>query len=477
MRPPRHHGKLTIRNRIRMGYVSVLFGLSAFSVALVNMILKRLDFKPLPLTATIVNYLSAVKLYSQDSRAGGGPMDGPDEPPRAAIRRRMIRVMVDVARAGYSRWYILAHSLGTIVAWNGLMEIQQALPNYLDRECWKELEGNPLRGTIDKDIDVDAMLPSRPLWVAPNEIIKRDVLFEKFKGILTYGSPLERFCALWSAMIPINKVEDPFRSGTEWVNVYDPTDPVGTWLSDFDPAETQAAPGHTTLSPHNYPCRASPLLLYSHICYLKAPKRETDDNENFLVNRVAHWLVEDGSLAEKLTIADRNDKSFWMPRKNTERATHRKVFLRVVSRFVQAALAGLLLTWITLLSLEYLILPALKAATAMAISLVKKIIVALSLTAIIPWISKPLRIVQQEISAALQKLSEASSFLADHLHLWNWITRFAVEAVLLWMIMIFVVIGACLIYHRRATADHNRLRNRLISDAEPAHRPQGVMPS
>lgn len=471
MRPPGHHGKLTIRNRIRMGYVSVLFGLSAFSVALINMILKRLDFEPLPLTATIVNYLSAVKLYSQDSRAGGGPMDGPDEPPRAAIRRRMIRVMVDVARAEYSRWYILAHSLGTIVAWNGLMEIQQALPNYLDRECWKELEGNPLRGTTDIDIDVDAMMPSRPLWVAPNEIIKRDVLFEKFKGILTYGSPLERFCALWSAMIPINKVEDPFRSGTEWVNVYDPTDPVGTWLFDFDPAEKPAARnGHTTLLPHNFPCRASPLLLYSHICYLKAPKRETDDSKNFLVNRVARWLVEDGSLVEKLTIADQNDRSFWMPREDTERATHRKVILRVASRFVQAALAGLLLTWITLLSLKYLILPALKAAAAMAIPLIKKILVALSLAAIIPCISKPLRIVQQGISAALQKLSEASSFLADHLHLWNWITRFAVEAVLLWAIMILVVIGACLIYHRRATADQNRLRRRLISDDKPAHR-------
>jgi hypothetical protein len=188
-------------------------------------------------------------------------------------------------------------------------------------------------------------------------------------------------------------------------------------------------------------------------------------------------LVEDGSLAEKLTRADRNDRSFWMPRENTERATHRKVLLRVVSRFVQAAVAGLLLTWITLLSLKYLILPALKAATAMASSLIKKILVALSLTAIIPWISKPLRIVHQGISAALQKLSEASSLLADHLHLWNWIARFAVEAVLLWAIMILVVIGACLIYHRRATTEHNRLRRRLVSDDEPAHRRHRVTPS
>lgn len=195
--PQRNHRKISCWNRMRMGYVSILFLFSTFSVALINIILKRLDFKPFPLTVTIVNYLSGVKIYSQDTRQGGSPMDGPDEPPRAAIRRRMIRTMVEVATAGYDRWYILAHSLGTIVAWNGLMEIQEALPNYLDRACWNSSETKPLRGLSPIAFDTNAMMPNRPLWLDNREVIEREALFEKFRGVLTYGSPLERFGALW----------------------------------------------------------------------------------------------------------------------------------------------------------------------------------------------------------------------------------------------------------------------------------------
>ena len=75
-RPPHNADKLTWWHRIRLGYVSVMFAFSAFSIGFANMILKRLDFGPLLSTGVIVNYLSGVKLYSQDKRAGGSPMDG-----------------------------------------------------------------------------------------------------------------------------------------------------------------------------------------------------------------------------------------------------------------------------------------------------------------------------------------------------------------------------------------------------------------
>ena len=222
-RLPHNAGKLTWWHRLRMGYISILFGISTLSVAFVNLILERLSFSPLPFSETLVNYLAAVKLYSQDRRAGGSPMDGPDEPPRVAIRRRMIRTMIDLAAAGYDRWYILAHSLGSVVAWNGLMEIDRALPNYLSEDQWNDLRVRPLRGLSPTQFSITAMLPCRPLWLGAYETIDRDVLFKKFCGLLTYGSPLERFSALWSTMVPINLHEDPFPRGTEWVNVYDPT--------------------------------------------------------------------------------------------------------------------------------------------------------------------------------------------------------------------------------------------------------------
>jgi hypothetical protein len=360
MRLPANAGKLTWWNRIRMAYVSTLFGFSACSIALINLILKRLIFRPILSTDIIINYLSAVKLYSQDKRAGGSTMDGPDEPPRAAIRRRMIRAMIGVAMQGYDRWYILAHSQGTVVAWNGLMETEKALPNYLDQQCWNSLRGNPLRASTAA-FPVGAMMPNRPLWLGDTEIIDRDALFANFRGLLTYGSPLERFSALWSAMVSINKKEDPFRDGTEWVNVYDPTDPVATKLVDFNPSPPAVQRhGHTTLKPHNFPCRSSPILLLSHICYLTASRlsalRTINDSSNLLVNQVADWLVLGGNLAQTIAAAPKDIKSFWMP--------PAAIPWRAAWRTVQWGIVGILLTVPTLLSVNFIILPLLHGGLA-----------------------------------------------------------------------------------------------------------------
>jgi hypothetical protein len=351
-RAPMRAGELTWWHRIRMAYISILFGFSAFSIALVNLILKRLSFSPLLSTGVIVNYLSGVKLYSQDKRAGGSTMDGPDEPPRAAIRRRMIRTMVDVATAKYDRWYILAHSLGSVVAWNGLMEIERALPNYLDRERWHANRYAPLRGRTIDPFPINAMMPNRPIWLGAHEIIKRDALFANFRGLLTYGSPLERFGVLWSSMVPINTDEEPFPDSVEWVNVYDPTDPVGTWIANFDPE----ARGFKTLKPTNFPCRASPIVLFSHICYFNK-SRSIIHSEHSLVNQVAHWLVEGESLATRINHAETGAGHFWMPRTANGTRPGWSVHARAVLRYIQSALVGGVLTLLTLYSWHHMILP------------------------------------------------------------------------------------------------------------------------
>jgi hypothetical protein len=264
--------------------------------------------------------------------------------------------MVDVATAGYHRWYILAHSLGTVVAWNGLMETAEALPNYLDQEKWNDPQIKPLQAASAKPFNVNAMMPSRPVWLDRREIINRDALFAAFGGILTYGSPLERFCALWSNMVPINKHEDPFPSGAEWINVYDPTDPVGTWISDFDPTGNPR-PGHTMLKPHNFPCRSSPMLLFSHICYFNASRlgslRLVSDSNHLLVNQVAHWLVEGGSLATRIDAAPKGFGTFWMPLAAKGAKPDWPVRARAFWRVAQWLIVGILLTGLTLLSLEY----------------------------------------------------------------------------------------------------------------------------
>jgi hypothetical protein len=347
-RPPDNAGRLTWWHRIRMGYVAVLFGFSAFSIALINTILKRLKFSPVIATSTIVNYMSAVKLYSQDTRVGGSPMDGPDEPPRAAIRRRMIRTIVDVATADYQRWYILAHSLGSVVAWNGLMETEKALPNYLDEARWNALKDTGLQGTA-QPFHVNAMMPNRPVWLGADETIQRENLFARFRGLLTYGAPLERFGALWSRMVPINSAEQVFSHDAEWVNVFDPTDPVGTWISNFNP-RVGAGQTHGVLKPQNFPCRASGIVLLSHIRYL---------NKTRLVHQLAQWLAEGGSLTNAIAAERRGHRTFWMPLPQDSKPTWGMMF-RTVSRYLQWIIIGLLLSALTLLSIHYLIIPTVK---------------------------------------------------------------------------------------------------------------------
>jgi hypothetical protein len=434
-RLPDHAAALPLHNRFRIAFVSMLFGLSALSIAWINMILKRLDFSPLLSSNILVNYLSGVKIYSQDKRAGGSPMDGPDEPPRAAIRRRMVRVMIDVATRGYDRWYVLAHSLGTIVAWNGLMETQEGLPNYLDQKCWNSLAGNALRGTRDQDINIDAMLPNRPVWLGRRDIINRDALFAKFRGVLTYGSPLERFCALWSAMVPINTKEDPFREGTEWVNVYDPTDPVGTWIYDYNPQPTPARSGHTKLKPHNFPCRASPFLLYSHLCYLRAPKPGAAHGTTYLINQVARWLVTGESLAAGITPAARQPNPFWLPSTDDKNKTRQLIIWRVRWRWVQDFIVAVLLILLTVFSLNWVIYPAVKG--------------------VLTWIGL------SSLAAAMSDL--VTHVFSGHSTLYN----FSIEVVALLAVTLITVAIASLIQYHQSTRDHEELREKYQRRSQP----------
>jgi hypothetical protein len=98
------------------------------------------------LLRVLANYVSTVKLYTQRRRFGAGFLwhreeflDSIGEPPRVSIRRRIIRAIADVAANKYDRWYILAHSQGSVIAFNGLMETAYGWPGYLDERRWKRL--------------------------------------------------------------------------------------------------------------------------------------------------------------------------------------------------------------------------------------------------------------------------------------------------------------------------------------------------
>jgi hypothetical protein len=277
--------------RVRLYGVATVFLLVLLSLSLANFILSRFLAGRIPGPDILVSYIGDVKLYQQRGRAAAGPIADMNQPPRVAIRRRMIRTMVDAALADYDRWYILAHSLGTILAWNGVMESAHCLPNYLDRARWERCIGAGL-GQVHPDGapgPVGEMRPPRPNWLNNADVINRAKLFQRLEGLLTYGSPLDKFAFLWPSIVALNKDEAVFQPSFEWINVYDNTDPVAASLEAFAPKE-KSARGKAVAKPQNFAFRAYPLLLLSHIRYLAFKKHRSGR----LVNRVGDWLLHGG---------------------------------------------------------------------------------------------------------------------------------------------------------------------------------------
>jgi len=276
--------------RVRLFGVSFVAVLGAMSVGLFTFLAKRLvNLEPPDFVKVFVNYVAGVKLYNQRKRFGRGIfakqmdfLDSMNEPPRVSVRRRMIRTIAQAARANYDRWYVVAHSLGTVVAYNGLMESAYAWPGYFDEAGWGELVAAGMAGPARPGWQCPdgSTLPARPVWCRSNHIAYRSMIFGKLHGVLMMGSPLEKFATLWPGRVPIT-AEPAFRSGTAWLSIYDPLDPVSGILRAFDESDPVLSP-----TPETIGYAADWRLLISHIRYLTwRPGGST------LADGLAEWLV------------------------------------------------------------------------------------------------------------------------------------------------------------------------------------------
>lgn len=234
--------------------------------------------------AILTSYVGDVRIYTQAPGKGGGNLTDLGQPWRATIRRRMVGEMVAMAERRFNRWYVMAHSLGSVLAFNGLQETEWNLPNYLDAAQAARLRGSgapdglivtdaPPAGSLVPDFDV--MMPRRPVWLGNADRISRRVLFAEFAGLITYGSPLDKFAALWPRIVPVNKERDVFGPEVDWVNLSDVTDPVGSTVDAFSQGWGEATPPME--SPINIRVRASLLYLLAHIRYFGAPRGRTGD--------------------------------------------------------------------------------------------------------------------------------------------------------------------------------------------------------
>lgn len=275
--------------RTRLFVVAAIFLLILLTISVLNLLLRRVLGVHIPGPEILVRYIGDVKLFQQDHRIGKGPLVDIGQPPRVTLRRRMIRALAHMALAKYERWYVLAHSQGTVLSFNGLMETQHALPNYLDEALWRRCQEAGIGSTVKTpaealtEEEAKNMMPRRPAWLEPVDVIDRERLFERLDGYLTYGSPLEKFATLFPAIVPLNKDEAVFNDKFKWFNVFDATDPVSGAVKSFGPSN--AGP-----DPVNISYKANGVHLWSHIRYLAFGQGTTPR----LVDVVGRWIWTGG---------------------------------------------------------------------------------------------------------------------------------------------------------------------------------------
>lgn len=313
------HDSVPWSDRGKLIFLGTMFLFVALTVGALDFVGRRLRIGTIPVFRQLINYLGDVKLYTDRRRYDGDVLPDVGQPPRVAIRRRMVGALADMALAGYDRWFVWAHSLGTVVAYNALMETAHSLPNYLNRTQWAKLCAAGIAGTgvAGEDWPADAapagtpptdpMMPPRPPWLAADEVVHRQRLFAALQGFVTYGSPLDKFATLWPTIVPQNRLERVFPPGFQWMNVYDPTDPVGAALDFFKPlagsGPGKPAGGLAGPDAVNFGYRAHPVLLYSHIQYLKA-------SGGSFATMLVHWAL--GQWSPSLPLPAPGDGDSWL---------------------------------------------------------------------------------------------------------------------------------------------------------------------
>jgi hypothetical protein len=275
--------QITISARLMYFIVSWIVLLIMPLLSLLSVFLRQVlgfDLRP----DILVQYLGDIKHYQQQEGEGKKLVEDIGESPRIGVRRRVIKELVKMSLRNYDRWYIMAHSLGTVAAFNGLMETDAALPNYLGKDLWQKWQNHSTKKAASQltNEQIQSMSPDRPIWLQNDDIIDRGDLFANLHGLLTYGSPLSKFAAVWPAIVTINKNNSIFLPSFEWINVYDPTDPVGGETKFFNLENFGGS------QPIEIAYKAEGVHLLSHVEYMNYnPRRQTP-----LVKQVSTWLME-----------------------------------------------------------------------------------------------------------------------------------------------------------------------------------------
>ena len=273
--------------RLKLFAVSLLFLLTLSSVDLLYALLVRFSFRAQflkKIRGTLYDYLGDVKLYQDWFERKDETIEAVGDLSRVAIRRRMVRTLIqaaaEVERGALDGYFVFAHSLGTVVAFNALMEHALTLPNYLTEDEWSALPSS-FKKQHTSPVPGEQM-PRRPPWLGPTDAIDRDRLFSGLRGFLTWGSPLDKFAALWPAIVPVNL--QPIPGNVPWINVADTRDLVAGSL-DLFPFDNGSPPRVGGLHLNNVVWADQTTPISAHTRYWTSePARDR------LIDRLVPWL-------------------------------------------------------------------------------------------------------------------------------------------------------------------------------------------
>ncbi|MBY0283551.1 MAG: hypothetical protein K2W81_06265 [Sphingomonas sp.] len=291
-------------SRLQLAVAGLIAMLTAATWSLAKRLLQKL-LAQAPSPVLIVRYVGDVRTYEERAVPGASALSDPGHPRRVGIRRRMVAEMVAMgANDKLDRWYVVAHSQGTVLAYNGLTEIGHALPNYLTEAQWKAVPLDLKSDFVTRrrpNGEIGAMMPARPPWLADTHIISRPKLFAKLQGFLTYGSPLNKFAGLWPRVVatatdvgPEDAPTNPFPKDCRWINLQAPQDPVAGTLSAFarpiDP--TAQVPGQYTPPLETVETVWGFDYLLAHIRYFTGTEGFDRSAGAKQRRRVVRWLID-----------------------------------------------------------------------------------------------------------------------------------------------------------------------------------------
>ncbi len=247
--------------RIQLGILSLVFLILLVTLRVVNQIIVVVFKKQLPLGQTLYNFLGDVQLFVSES-IRFDTLETLDRKSRYAIRTRLWDVLARANMDPVQEIYILAHSLGTVIAFNALMEQEGMIPSYID------------------DQDLRAALQAKGFLNSQGRA-DRERFLSKISAVFTLGSPLDKFAAIWPRVIPVN-LSDP-RKGQKpipWFNIHDILDIVGANLNHF-----KNIPGLE--DPVNLPWRDQTIFATAHTSYWTYK-----DGKKRFIDRFVDYLLD-----------------------------------------------------------------------------------------------------------------------------------------------------------------------------------------